>query len=113
MENEKRSSGWPTVLALVAGIAVLALMWSKWRAAVNAIDHPAVAETRLLHGRALYIQNCRCCHGEEAHGDGPAAIMLDPRPRDFNLGKFRLITTASGVPTRDNLIHTIRNGMAG
>jgi mono/diheme cytochrome c family protein len=113
MEKDKRAFDWRAAVAIVAGIGMLALMFARWQAAVNGYEHPAPSATRIARGHALYVQNCRCCHGDQGHGDGPAAVMLDPRPRDFNLGKFRLISTASGIPTRENLIHTIRNGMAG
>lgn len=39
----------------------------------------AAAET----GKQLYLTNCAACHGEQAHGDGPAAAALNPPPRSI------------------------------
>ena len=39
---------------------------------------PAVLE----QGRTLYKTNCVPCHGETGKGDGPAAGVLKPPPRD-------------------------------
>lgn len=44
----------------------------------NAAVTPAVLE----QGRALYKANCVACHGESGKGDGPAAGVLRPPPRD-------------------------------
>jgi cytochrome c5 len=34
-------------------------------------------------GKMIYQSNCASCHGESAHGDGPAASSLDPKPQDL------------------------------
>ena len=39
-------------------------------------------------GRGIYVKWCIGCHGEEGRGDGAAAAMLDPLPRDFQSGRF-------------------------
>jgi mono/diheme cytochrome c family protein len=31
----------------------------------------------------IYRTRCVLCHGESGKGDGPGAMALDPRPRDF------------------------------
>jgi mono/diheme cytochrome c family protein len=44
---------------------------------------PAAASPQLLQrGQALYKANCVSCHGETGKGDGPAAGVLKPPPRD-------------------------------
>lgn len=44
----------------------------------SAAASPAVLE----QGRTLYKANCVACHGETGKGDGPAAGVLKPPPRD-------------------------------
>lgn len=43
---------------------------------------PATEDT-LRHGAEIYAQNCVTCHGENGHGDGPAAADLSPPPADL------------------------------
>lgn len=62
---------------------------------------------------ALYNKQCAVCHGQEGKGDGKAAYLLLPRPRDFTSGKFRLTTTDNGVPSDRDLFDAITRGMPG
>lgn len=65
-------------------------------------------------GRAVYEVRCAPCHGAEGKGDGPYAMILNPRPRDFTLGMFEYRTTESGsLPTDDDLRRTISKGLPG
>jgi mono/diheme cytochrome c family protein len=65
-------------------------------------------------GEALYRSRCAICHGAGGRGDGPAARDLEPRPRDFTAGKYKLRSTASGErPRRDDLFRTITRGIPG
>jgi len=43
---------------------------------------PAATTVDLARGRDLYKTNCTPCHGETGRGDGPAAGVLKPPPRD-------------------------------
>lgn len=62
----------------------------------------------------LYRANCEVCHGPRGTGDGPAAYLLFPKPRDFTRAYYKVRTTASGsLPTDDDLFQTITNGMPG
>ena len=31
----------------------------------------------------VYAQQCAACHGSEGHGDGPAAVVFNPKPTNF------------------------------
>jgi mono/diheme cytochrome c family protein len=79
------------VLFVVSGLAVaLAIACSSQTkdstatasgaaaAAKKAVATPAAIE----HGRGIYKVNCAPCHGEGGKGDGPAAGVLKPAPRD-------------------------------
>ena len=67
----------------------------------------------LTRGRALFERHCSVCHGMEGRGDGQAAYLLHPAPRNFASGRFRLVSTKNGVPTQRDLIATMRRGMPG
>ena len=44
----------------------------------------ALMEKSLFEGRALYAMNCRACHGDSVHGDGPMADGFKLRPINFS-----------------------------
>jgi DMSO reductase family type II enzyme heme b subunit len=65
-------------------------------------------------GKALARAWCAGCHGAEGKGNGPAAARLDPRPRDFTTGTYKIRSTPSGgLPTDADLFRTITVGMPG
>jgi len=64
-------------------------------------------------GRTTYEKECVACHGSAGDGLGSAAYLLYPRPRDFTLGQFRLISTWDGVATDEDLFGTMSRGMPG
>jgi mono/diheme cytochrome c family protein len=65
-------------------------------------------------GKTVYDAHCVECHGSGGRGDGPAASMLNPRPRDLTSGRFKIRSTESGsLPTDADLIRTVRRGMFG
>jgi len=37
----------------------------------------------LARGAKVYASSCAACHGATGHGDGPAGVLLRPRPVDF------------------------------
>jgi high-affinity iron transporter len=43
----------------------------------------AVSPSLLDRGKDLFAKNCAQCHGDLGKGDGPAAISMSPRPRNF------------------------------
>lgn len=65
-------------------------------------------------GKPLYELHCLPCHGEKGQGDGKAAVLLYPKPRDFSRGLFKVRTTPSGsLPTDQDLFDTLDRGMPG
>src|SRR5690349_16006369 len=70
--------------------------------------------TVLEKGRHAYATYCVGCHGEQGDGNGPAARFLDPKPRDFRLGKLKFASVPSGSPPRDeDYLRTITRGLKG
>jgi DMSO reductase family type II enzyme heme b subunit len=65
-------------------------------------------------GKVLYDRYCTQCHGDEGKGDGPAADLVYPRPRDFTLGMYKVRSTLSGqLPTDHDLFRAISEGLPG
>jgi len=71
-------------------------------------DDPIVAR-----GGVLFAKYCAICHGEEGDGQGKFAYLMNPRPRNFRQGNFKLSTTQNQVPTEGDLVRTISRGMPG
>jgi len=61
----------------------------------------------------LYQEHCVSCHGDRGDGKGRAARHLFPPPRAFRFEPFRLVSTANGVATLDDIQRVIRQGMPG
>ena len=64
-------------------------------------------------GKALYDRKCAGCHGVKGDGNGPAAELLTPRPRDFTSGVYKIRSTVNRVPTDQDIFRTITDGMPG
>jgi mono/diheme cytochrome c family protein len=64
-------------------------------------------------GKQIYAQQCAACHGVGGRGDGEAAYLLYPKPRDFVAARYRLVSTWERVPTDQDLFDTISRGMPG
>lgn len=82
-------------------------------------------------GQKLYAANCASCHGDKGMGDGPAAVALNPKPRNFTkeqfqngsdpLGIFKTLNNGlnQGMPSFDSLpekdrwalVHFVREGL--
>ncbi|MBI4486217.1 MAG: c-type cytochrome [Acidobacteria bacterium] len=67
----------------------------------------------LALGKTTFDKECAACHGAAGNGEGEAAYLLYPRPRDFTSGQFRIVSTWDGVPTDEDLFRTISRGMPG
>jgi DMSO reductase family type II enzyme heme b subunit len=64
-------------------------------------------------GKPLYELKCAGCHGAKGDGQGAAAELLLPRPRDFTTGVYKIRSTANKVPTDQDLFDIITHGMPG
>lgn len=65
-------------------------------------------------GHGLYAAQCAACHGASGMGDGPAAYLLYPKPRDFTSGLFRFKSTMGNQPPTDaDLKRIVHNGIPG
>lgn len=67
----------------------------------------------LTRGAALFSKYCAICHGDTGDGTGKFAYLMNPRPRNFRQGRFKLSTTQNQIPTEDDLARTISRGMPG
>lgn len=85
---------------------------------VSALSSQGLAQAQqagdVTSGKAVYEKKCAVCHGIEGKGDGPGAAHLDPKPRDFTRGLYKIRTTGSGqLPTDEDLFRVITEGLPG
>lgn len=67
-----------------------------------------------LHGQGAYTKRCAGCHGDKGDGKGPAAIFLNPAPRDFTSGIFKFRSSTVGtLPSDHDLMATLSKGVNG
>jgi mono/diheme cytochrome c family protein len=64
-------------------------------------------------GKKSYQNQCAVCHGAAGAGDGSAAYLLYPKPRNFTSNNFRLVSTTEMQATDEDLFKTITGGMPG
>jgi len=98
-------------LALRTGLGLVALVLAGGAACTSSPTQTSAP--RRVCGRMLYERHCTSCHGSAGLGDGPGAGVLEPKPRDFSKGTFRLVSTENGVPTDDDLYQVITRGILG
>lgn len=68
----------------------------------------------LREGKRLYLANCAVCHGENGNGQGPGAVQLTVKPRDFQRGSFKFRSTPSGsLPRDEDIDATLIRGIRG
>ncbi|MEK7726768.1 MAG: c-type cytochrome, partial [candidate division KSB1 bacterium] len=53
----------------------------------------------LALGKNIYAQQCAPCHGVDGKGEGEAAYLLYPKPRDFTAAQYRIVSTWERFPT--------------
>jgi mono/diheme cytochrome c family protein len=60
--------------------------WTRGLNAAYAVPNPmAPSSEAIARGRATFRANCVTCHGARGRGDGPAGVVLDPKPADLVL----------------------------
>jgi mono/diheme cytochrome c family protein len=65
-------------------------------------------------GMKVFEEHCLGCHGPQGAGNGPSANWMMPKPRNFQSGVFKFITSKSGtLPDREDLLKTITYGLPG
>ncbi|MCH7994974.1 MAG: c-type cytochrome, partial [Planctomycetes bacterium] len=79
----------------------------------SATPATSIPNPMLARGDELFAKHCTICHGENGDGAGKFAYLMNPRPRDFRQGDFKLATTQNQIPTLDDLVRTISRGMPG
>jgi mono/diheme cytochrome c family protein len=99
------------VSALACSAALAAIVRS---AGTQQQQPPAAAVGGPARGREVYESHCVECHGPSGKGDGPAASMLMPRPRDFTGGDYKIRSTETGsLPTDEDIVSSVRRGLPG
>ena len=72
----------------------------------------AISPTRLAAGSQVYRRLCSQCHGLTGNGQGNAGDWIQPFPRDYRLGKFKIASKGSR-PSPDELRRVLREGVPG
>lgn len=77
-----------SLFAFFFALIVLSIVFAVWQSREWVVPEEArklknpLAPTKaaLASGRAVYLDKCAECHGEQGRGDGPQARMYDPGP---------------------------------
>lgn len=108
----KKISPFFFIIFIIASITLF-LYASKCAKAETIFKKSAPTEEIFSRGKNLYEKQCSACHGSEGRGNGPAAYLLYPKPRDFSRNEFRLVSTTQMKATDEDLFKTISRGMPG
>ncbi|MFQ5682213.1 MAG: ethylbenzene dehydrogenase-related protein [Candidatus Binatia bacterium] len=77
------------------------------------LKSPPPSPKLLALGKQTYNKHCVACHGVNGRGNGEAAYLLYPKPRNFVAARYRLVSTWERIPTDQDLFNTISRGMPG
>jgi len=88
-------------LALVSLLAIAGMASAK----------PGTADK----GKVIYEKRCVWCHGAQGDGAGASKDFLNPPPRDFTSGNYKIKSSVFDdmVPSDDDVFRMIRDGMSG
>lgn len=100
--------------ALTTVIVCASLVTGSAFSAPQSLVQALTAQELVERGREAFLNRCSGCHGVNGDGNGPAAPMLSPRPRNLVSGAFKLRSTPGGVlPTVSDLLRTLDQGIPG
>lgn len=68
---------------------------------------PPKSQALLDKGKQSFLINCMACHGEKGAGDGPGAVALNPKPRNYAKDPFK----QGDKP--DEIFNTLSKGVPG
>ena len=97
---------------LSLGLAISGLLLAAISKSAE-IKPPPSSPKIIALGKQVYAQQCAACHGVGGRGDGEAAYLLYPKPRDLVVARYRFVSTWERVPTDQDLFDTITRGMPG
>jgi copper transport protein len=95
----------PALALALAGIVLFT--GARSQAVVDVANPIPPSAASLATGKSLYEQNCLACHGPAGLGDGPAGLLMNPRPADLQQHMI------PGVHTDGQIFDWITNGYPG
>ncbi|MBL6999301.1 MAG: c-type cytochrome, partial [Gammaproteobacteria bacterium] len=106
---------WQVITFLYDYVGQVPRIWDQDKSrTASTIKDDLIKQRSTMQGKQLYAQRCQVCHGEQGLGDGIAAELMYPKPRDFSLGLFKYKTTPGTLPPSDeDLFNTIKYGLTG
>ena len=88
--------------------------WLVLGALTPALSGSGLAQEGAATGQKVYELHCAACHGASGDGNGPAAVWLYPKPRNFSAGLFKVQSTPPGeLPTDEDLARSVVRGLPG
>lgn len=100
------------IILPAAAVIAAGLTLSPSPAAAGSV--PEASDSLLKMGERVYVRECAACHGTEGDGKGDGAYILNPKPRNFQLGVYKLRSTPNGEPpTLEDVFKTITDGVPG
>lgn len=77
----------PSILLDSTSASELSIQPAKNVPPTNIFEVAKPTDELLNEGEKLYKANCSSCHGENGTGGGPAAVGLNPAPRNFTVNE--------------------------
>jgi len=97
---------------LIAALVLCMMVFGPIRIAAS--DQFKLDTKLALQGKIIFDRQCVACHGHLGKGNGEAAYLLFPRPRDLTSKIFKFRSTFQGdPPKRSDIINTLKLGLPG